>query len=104
LGIRPPRRVDVIGYDRAIATPVEKNRGIFMRLCRLAASGLLISLVLSACVPSLVPRSPAEIAAAQNAADLANQGQFDRAAQAYVMLAQQNSGRADHYNLLAAEV
>ena len=74
-----------------------------MRLCRLAALGLLISLVLSACVPSLVPRSPAEIAAAQNAADLANQGQFDRAAQAYLMLAQQNSGRADHYNLLAAE-
>ena len=74
-----------------------------MRLCRLAASGLLISLVLSACVPSAVPRSPAEIAAVQNAANLANQGQFDRAAQAYLALAVQAPDRADYYNLLAAE-
>lgn len=74
-----------------------------MRLCRLAASGLLISLLLSACVPSVVPRSPAEMAAAQNAADLANQGQFDRAAQAYQALAAQTPSRADHYKLLAAE-
>ena len=74
-----------------------------MRLCRLAASGLLISLVLSACVPSMVPRSPAEIAAEQNAADLAHQGQFDRAAQAYLALAAQSPSHADHYNLLAAE-
>lgn len=74
-----------------------------MRLCRLAASGLLISLVLSACVPSVVPRSPAEITAAQNASDLARQGQFDRAAQAYLALATQSPGRADHYDLLAAE-
>ena len=74
-----------------------------MRLRRLAALGLMISLVLSACVPSVVPRSPAEIAAAQNATDLANQGQFDKAAQAYLLLAQQNPSRADHYNLLAAE-
>jgi uncharacterized protein len=103
LGNRPPRRVDAISYDRAIATPVDTNRGFFMRLRRLIASGLLISLLLSACVPSIVPRSPAEIAAAQNAADLASQGQFDRAAQAYLMLAQDNPGRADHYNLLAAE-
>ncbi|HUA82081.1 MAG TPA: penicillin-binding protein activator, partial [Dyella sp.] len=35
--------------------------------------------------------------------DLVNHGQFDRAAQAYVALAQQTSDRADHYNLLAAE-
>jgi uncharacterized protein len=74
-----------------------------MRLSRLALSGLLVSLVLSACVPSLVPRSPAEIAAAQSAADLARQGQFDRAAQAYLTLAAQNPSRTDHYNLLAAE-
>jgi uncharacterized protein len=74
-----------------------------MRLSRLALSGLLVSLMLSACVPSAVPRSPAEIAAAQSAADLARQGQFDRAAQAYLTLAAQNPGRADHYNLLAAE-
>jgi outer membrane PBP1 activator LpoA protein len=88
----------------AQSPPLSINiRGFFMRLCRLAASGLLISLVLSACVASLAPRSPAEIAAAQSAAELANQGQFDRAAQAYLMLAQQNPDRADHYNLLAAE-
>jgi outer membrane PBP1 activator LpoA protein len=97
------RPADTIGYDRAIAALVDKNRGLSMRLCRLAASGLLISLVLSACVPSAVPRSPAEIAAAQNAADLANHGQFDRAAQAYLTLAAQAPGNADHYNLLAAE-
>jgi outer membrane PBP1 activator LpoA protein len=74
-----------------------------MRPRRLVASGLLISLVLSACVPAVVPRSPAEIAAAQNAASLANQGQFDQAAQAYLALAAQTSSRADHYKLLAAE-
>ncbi|QAU24106.1 penicillin-binding protein activator [Dyella sp. M7H15-1] len=74
-----------------------------MRLSRLALSGLLVSLVLSGCVPSVAPRSPAEITAAQNAADLARQGQFDRAAQAYLTLATQAPRRADHYNLLAAE-
>jgi uncharacterized protein len=74
-----------------------------MRVSRLALSGLLVSLMLSACVPSAVPRSPAEVAAAQSAADLARQGQFDRAAQAYLTLAAQSPGRADHYNLLAAE-
>jgi uncharacterized protein len=51
----------------------------------------------------VVPRSPAEIAAAQSAADLARQGQFDRAAQAYLTLAAQNPSRTDRYNLLAAE-
>ena len=74
-----------------------------MRPCRLAASGLLISLVLSACAPSVVPRSPAEIAAEQNAASLAHQGQFDQAAQAYLALAAQSPSHADHYNLLATE-
>ncbi|GGA50229.1 penicillin-binding protein activator [Dyella nitratireducens] len=74
-----------------------------MRPSRLVASGLLLSLLLSACVPSVVPRSPAEVAAAQSAANLANQGQFDQAAQAYLTLAAQASDRADHYKLLAAE-
>jgi outer membrane PBP1 activator LpoA protein len=74
-----------------------------MRPSRLVASGLLISFLLSACVPTAVPRSPAEIAAAQSAANLANQGQFDRAAQAYMALATQTPSRADHYKLLAAE-
>jgi len=74
-----------------------------MRPRRLVASALLISLALSACAPAVVPRSPAEIAAAQSAANLANQGQFDRAAQAYLALAAQTSGRTDHYKLLAAE-
>lgn len=74
-----------------------------MRPSRLVASGLLISLVLSACVPAVVPRSPAEIAAAQDAANLANQGQFDKAAQAYLALAAQTPSRTGHYKLLAAE-
>jgi outer membrane PBP1 activator LpoA protein len=75
----------------------------FMRLPRAAAIGLLFSLVLSACVPTNVQRSPAEIAAAGDAAALAQQGQLDRAAQAYLALAAQFSGDADHYRLLAAE-
>ncbi|GLQ99848.1 penicillin-binding protein activator [Dyella mobilis] len=74
-----------------------------MRLRRLALPGLLVSLMLSACVATLAPQSPAEIAAAQSAAGLASQGQLDRAAQAYQALAAQSPGRADHYNLLAAE-
>ena len=74
-----------------------------MRPSRLVASGLLLSLLLSACVPSVVPRSPAETAAAQSAANLANQGQFDQAAQAYLTLAAQAPDRADHYKLLAGE-
>ncbi|GLQ90880.1 penicillin-binding protein activator [Dyella flagellata] len=74
-----------------------------MRPSRVVASGLLIALVLSACVPAVVPRSPAEIAAAQQAANLANQGQLDQAAQAYMALAAQSPSRADHYKLLAAE-
>ncbi|GAB2587700.1 penicillin-binding protein activator [Dyella jejuensis] len=74
-----------------------------MRPSRLAASGLLISLVLSACAPAVVQRSPAEIAAAQNAALLASLGQFDQAAQAYLALATQTPSLADHYKLLAAE-
>ena len=53
-----------------------------MRLSRVAAIGLLFSLALAACVPMNAPRSPAEIAAAQSAEALAQQGQFDQAAQA----------------------
>ncbi|TAL99232.1 MAG: penicillin-binding protein activator, partial [Rhodanobacter sp.] len=75
----------------------------FMRLSRSIAIRLLFSLVLSACVPTGAVRSPAEIAAAQSAATLAQQGQFDQAAQAYLNLAAQSSGHADSYLLLAAE-
>lgn len=75
----------------------------FVRLARILATGLLVSLVLSACVPTSAVRSPAEIAAAQSAAALAQQGQFDQAAQAYLNLATQSSGHADSYRLLAAE-
>ncbi|MCW8806561.1 MAG: penicillin-binding protein activator [Rhodanobacter sp.] len=73
-----------------------------MRLSRTAAIGLLLALVLTACVPTNVRRSPAEIAAAQSAAVLAQQGQFDEAAQAYLALAGQ-SAVGDGYRLLAAE-
>ncbi len=75
----------------------------FMRLSRILAIGLLFSLLLSACVPTSAVRSPAEIAAAQSAAAMAQQGQFDQAAQAYLNLAAQSPGHADSYRLLAAE-
>lgn len=74
-----------------------------MRLSRAAATGLLFSLVLAACVPMNATRSPAEIAAAQSADTLAQQGQFAQAAQAYLALADQSSGHADSYRLQAAE-
>ncbi len=75
-----------------------------MRFSRTAAIGLVFSLALAACVPTNVQRSPAEIAAAQSAAALAQQGQFEQAAQAYLTLAaQSSSGHADSYRLLAAE-
>ena len=74
-----------------------------MRLSRAAATGLFFSVVLAACVPMNAPRSPAEIAAAQSADALAQQGQFAQAAQAYLALADQSPGRADSYRLQAAE-
>ncbi|WP_243042601.1 penicillin-binding protein activator [Dyella sedimenti] len=73
-----------------------------MRLTRAAGIVLLISLALTACVPPTAERSPAEVAAAQQADALAQQGKFDDAAQAYLALAQTGSSR-DHYQLLAAE-
>ncbi|WP_329741339.1 penicillin-binding protein activator [Dyella sp. A6] len=74
-----------------------------MRSYRVAAVVLLLSLALSACAPAIRPPSPAETAAAQQAATLASQGQFDQAASAYLTLAQQTSARSSHYRLLAAE-
>lgn len=73
------------------------------RLIRAAAIGLVFSLALTACVPTNVQRSPAEIDAAQGVAALAQQGHFDQAARAYLNLAGQYGGRADHYRLLAVE-
>jgi outer membrane PBP1 activator LpoA protein len=73
-----------------------------MRLTRAAGVALLISLALSGCVPPAAQRSPAEIAASQQADTLVQQGKFDEAAQAYLTLAQTGSNR-DHYQLLAAE-
>ncbi|MBD8881546.1 penicillin-binding protein activator [Rhodanobacter sp. 7MK24] len=69
------------------------------------ASVLLLAgtLVLSSCVPGNTKPSPAETAATDSAASLARQGQFDQAAQAYLTLASQYGGHADHYRLLAAE-
>lgn len=66
---------------------------------------LLLSgaLTLSGCVPGNSKPSPAETSAADNAASLARQGQFDQAAQAYLALATQYGGHADSYRLLAAE-
>jgi outer membrane PBP1 activator LpoA protein len=75
----------------------------FTRLSRATAIGVLFGLLLSGCVPTNVRPSPAELAAAQNAATLEQQGQFDQAAQAYLALAAQSSGNGDHYRLLAAE-
>jgi len=75
----------------------------FTRLSRVTAIGVLFGLLLSGCVPTNVRPSPAELAAAQNAATLEQQGQFDQAAQAYLALAAQSSSNGDHYRLLAAE-
>ncbi|WP_426690120.1 penicillin-binding protein activator [Rhodanobacter ginsengiterrae] len=75
----------------------------FMRLSRVAATALLFSLLLAACVPANAPRSPAELAAAQSAGALAAQGQFDQAAQAWLALAGQSRAHADSYRLYAAE-
>jgi len=75
----------------------------FMRLARVILTALLFALALNACVPTGAVRSPAEIAAAQHASALAQQGQFDQAAQAWLQLAAQSSARADSYRLQAAE-
>jgi uncharacterized protein len=64
---------------------------------------LACTLVLSSCIPGNAKPSPAETAAADNAASLVRQGQFDQAAQAWLALAGQYGGRADHYRVLAAE-
>src|SRR6185437_213729 len=99
-----PRAGGTIGYDRALMTTTNKGFPMrFMRLSRIVAIGLLFSLVLSACVPTTSVRSPAEIAAAQSAATLAQQGELDQAAQAYLDLATQFPGHSDSYQLLAAE-
>lgn len=74
-----------------------------MRPIRAAGFCLLAALALSACVPGNVQRTPEETAAAQSAHALAQRGQFDQAAQAYLALAAQSPGRADEYRLLAAE-
>ncbi|MDR3445000.1 MULTISPECIES: penicillin-binding protein activator [unclassified Dyella] len=73
-----------------------------MRLYRAAGVALLISLALVGCVPPAAQKSPAEIAASQQADALVQQGKFDEAAQAYLALAQ-TGGNRDHYQLLAAE-
>ena len=74
-----------------------------MRFSRIIAIGLLFALALSACVPTSSVRSPDEIASAQSAAALAQQGHFDQAAQSYLDLAAHSSSHADSYRLLAAE-
>ncbi|MBU6247264.1 MAG: penicillin-binding protein activator [Xanthomonadaceae bacterium] len=74
-----------------------------MRLTRAAGLGLLISLALTACVPTATQRSPAEVAAMQQADALRQQGHFDQAAQAYLALAADSPARADSYRLRAAE-
>ena len=73
-----------------------------MRLYRAAGVALLVALALSGCVPPAAQKSPAEVAASQQADVLIQQGKFDEAAQAYLALAQTGSNR-DHYQLLAAE-
>lgn len=73
-------------------------------LSTLGASLLLAcALLLSSCVPGNTKPSPAETAAADSAASLVQQGQFDQAAQAWLALASQYGDRADHYRVLAAE-
>ncbi|WEN16142.1 penicillin-binding protein activator [Rhodanobacter sp. AS-Z3] len=75
----------------------------FMRLSRTAATAVLFSLLLAACVPANAPRSASELSAAQDASALAAQGQFEQAAQAWLNLAAQSRGHADSYRLHAVE-
>ncbi|MCT7104027.1 hypothetical protein M1702_25135, partial [Salmonella enterica subsp. enterica serovar Poona] len=63
------------------------RRDLAMRLYRAAGVALLISLALAGCVPPAAQKSPAEVAASQQADALAQQGKFDDAAQAYLALA-----------------
>lgn len=73
-----------------------------MRTFRLAGLGLLLALGFAGCAPGPAVRSPAETAEAARAAELARQGRFDEAAQAYQALAA-GSAVPDHYLLQAAE-
>ncbi len=74
-----------------------------MRRSRAAGIGLLSALLLSGCLPSVVPLTPAEISATKNAEAMAREGRLDQAAQAYLVLASQAPSHGDHYRLLAAE-
>lgn len=60
-------------------------------------------LTLAGCVPGEVKPTAAEAGAASSAAALAQQGQLEQAAQAYLALAGQYGTHADRYRLLAAE-
>lgn len=64
---------------------------------------LACALVLNSCVPGNTKPSPAETAAADSAASLVQQGQFEQGAQAWLALASQYGDRADHYRVFAAE-
>ncbi len=72
------------------------------RLYRAAALVLLPTALLTACVPTATTRSPAELKAAAHARELAAEGRFDEAIQAYRGLAE-SSGRPDFYRLLMVE-
>ncbi len=74
-----------------------------MRLTRVAAFALLLSLLLVACTPLGTRSSSADADAAQSAAALSRNGHFDAAAQAYLALADASRIGRDRYRLLAAE-
>ncbi|HEX7749848.1 MAG TPA: penicillin-binding protein activator [Bordetella sp.] len=74
-----------------------------VRLYRTAALAVAMTVALAACVPPAAQRSPAEVSASLEAESLARQGQLDKAARAYLDLAQQAPANRDHYQLLAAE-
>ena len=75
------------------------------RLPLILPAGILLGAIvaLGGCATTGTMPSAAETEAAQQAAALATQGQFQQAAQDYLTLAAQAPARADHYRLLAAE-
>ena len=74
-----------------------------MRMLRLPAAAVALSMMLLACVPLPGTRTPPANDGAQRAQALYTRGQFEQSADAYMALAGQDAQYSDYYRLLAAE-
>ncbi|HEY4146356.1 penicillin-binding protein activator [Pinirhizobacter sp.] len=74
-----------------------------MRMLRLPAAAVALSMMLLACVPLPGTRTPPANDSAQRAQALYTRGQFEQSADAYMTLAGQDAQYSDYYRLLAAE-